>query len=372
MRFGLPAWYRWAGWLATLGGAATLVLYLLLPTTEQTWRPALIVGACTLFILACGLVLWNESLEILPQEKAFVYERGFWLLRKRRQGSANEFRRLIQQTVEHTLASGEREKTLILRLQTSWGQATLWKTEEEEEARESASRLAARLRLALEESPANGPEAMRPGRAASLLTAGLVGTGLLCVLLIMVWPVLNGSKTLRFPSLSPPDFSRGRGSRVPIYDPYSAGIDAYYRGDYVEAEKLFRQASSAYLGTPDPLNMLAYALAGQNRMDEALETAMNAHRRAPRVGYIMDTVGEMHELRKEYAEAAKWYRKALNSMPEGDALETHAKYGRTLLALGNLKEARTHLEYAARNRRNRWGAMAHDLLQKSEEKKPPR
>lgn len=372
LRFGLPVWYRRTGWLAALSGVALLALYLLLPVSEQTWRPATIVGAVALLLLASGLLLWKESLEILPQERTYLYERGFWLLRRRRRGGMDDFRRLVLQAAEHTLASGERERTLILRLQTLWGEAILWKTEEEEEARDSAVRLAARLHLALQESPVSGSEARRPDRLASQLTAGLVGAGLLCVLLAMTWPVLSGSKRLRLPSLSVPEFSRGRGSRIPLYNSYNAGIDAYYRGDYAEAAKLFQQASDASPGDPDSQNMLAYALAGQNRMEEALKAAMEAHRRAPRAGYIMDTVGEMYELRREYTEAAKWYRKALDTMSENESQETHAKYGRTLLALGRQKEARTHLEYAARNRRSRWGAMAHDLLQESEKRQPPR
>jgi tetratricopeptide (TPR) repeat protein len=332
----------------------------------------MMVGAGALLVLALGLLLWDESLEIFPQERTYVYRRGFWLVRRRRQGRADDFRRLVLQAVEHTLASGERERMLMLRLQTCWGEAILWKTEEEEEARDSAVRLAARLHLALQELPAIGPGAVRPSRVASRLTAGLVATGLLCVLLAMTWPVLNGTKKLRLPSLAIPDSTRGRGSRVPIYHPYRVGVEAYYRGDYAEAEKLFRQASDASPGDPDPQNMLAYALAGQNRMEEALKAAMEAHRRAPAAGYIMDTVGEMHELRREYLKAAEWYRKALDRMTEDESQETHAKYGRTLLALGKLKEARTHLEYAARNRRTRWGTMAHELLQESAQRRPPR
>jgi len=111
--------------------------------------------------------------------------------------------------------------------------------------------------------------------------------------------------------------------------------------------------------------MLAYAQAEQHKMDDALKTAKQALALAPESGNILDTVGEMHERRGEYAQAAKYYREALKRLSAGapgDSSETHTKLARTLVALHRPAEAIPHLDAALRYPNPQWVRAGQALL----------
>jgi hypothetical protein len=108
------------------------------------------------------------------------------------------------------------------------------------------------------------------------------------------------------------------------------------------------------------LNSDAYGYANNGRLDLALKAAQDALKLAPQNGSILDTVGEMHQRRKEYKQAAVYYAQALRRMPSYSP-ETHEKYGETLLALGRRQEAITQLQAAARDT-GQWGMKARAAL----------
>jgi tetratricopeptide (TPR) repeat protein len=190
--------------------------------------------------------------------------------------------------------------------------------------------------------------------------SGVMWTAMLTVAGIMLWPVISGSRPLISQSGS------GRRGLFTISDASSVGYDQgvrqYQVGDYVQAEKTLRAAQKESPHDAEIVNMLAYSLAEQGRLDEALETANRALKLAPISGNIIDTVAEMHERRKEFVPAADLYAKALQHMAVEDTGETNTKFGRTLIALDRNSEAKQHLLDAIKYPSFRWDPLARRLL----------
>jgi tetratricopeptide (TPR) repeat protein len=90
----------------------------------------------------------------------------------------------------------------------------------------------------------------------------------------------------------------------------------------------------------------------------------------PQSGMILDTVAEMHERRGEWGKAARYYERALERSYDGIA-ETHTKYGRTLLAMGQRKRAIVHLRRAVRIGNWRWRNAASRILARLGESERP-
>lgn len=145
---------------------------------------------------------------------------------------------------------------------------------------------------------------------------------------------------------------------------YARGIRAYENRDFHTAEQLFRMAGSANGSSAETRNMLAYALIEQNKGPEALAAARQALDLSPRDPSITDTVGEMLERTGRLKEAVRYYRKSMALGGEATtSVETLAKLGRTLLALGRRSEAVARLQSAVRaNVGGRWDELARSLL----------
>ncbi|MEP6756802.1 MAG: tetratricopeptide repeat protein [Chthonomonadales bacterium] len=171
--------------------------------------------------------------------------------------------------------------------------------------------------------------------------------------IVMMWPLLSGKA--KFKQLSLPSFTQPERE-----NPYQVGMRDLNAGRFVDAEKSFREVTEtpgSGLRKDDAYNDLAYALSGQNRMDEALDAAEHALKINPTSGNILDTVGEMHELRKEYLPAVDFYKKALVELGNTDTTETNAKLGRTLATLDRLDEATPYLVKVANTR---WNGQSQD------------
>ena len=154
----------------------------------------------------------------------------------------------------------------------------------------------------------------------------------------------------------------GGGQRVAVpTGSYALGVQQYGQKQYSAAEKSLRAAIKQNPKDAQSLNMLAYALIEQKKSDEALKTAKLALQYAPGDGTIMDTVGEMHQRRKEWKSAAEFYEKALARMSYATSGQTHEKYGETLLQLGKKDDAITHFRQALRDM-GEWGRKARKKL----------
>jgi len=131
----------------------------------------------------------------------------------------------------------------------------------------------------------------------------------------------------------------------------------YSQGQHASAERLLRSSLAMDPSSAAARNMLAYALAGQGRLDEALEAAREAVRLSPRDGSILDTLAEMHQRRHEWQQAAEHYERALRLQGGGGIAETRVKLAETLLQLNRRDEAVRHLRIAS-GQEDPWAARA--------------
>ncbi len=139
------------------------------------------------------------------------------------------------------------------------------------------------------------------------------------------------------------------------------GVQAYGMKNYATAELYLKRAVKENPGDVQSFNMLAYALADQKKLDQALQAAQKALALAPSDGNILDSVGEMYQRKKDYKNAATYYQRSVKLQRGGGIAETHEKYGETLLALGKKNDAVTQLGFAAADA-GQWGAKARAKL----------
>jgi tetratricopeptide (TPR) repeat protein len=345
------------GWFVVATSAFLAVFaYLLLPE-YVLYRRLLLAGLLTGGILGLLILLWEERLLIDVPTGTYQHTKGRWLLQRVQRGTLDSLTRLVLRVYTSLDIYGGvvRRYTLILEQERVY--FALFRNWPENPAMEAAYRIAAQLNRPLEEAPMVG------GRQRSGLAGGvLLWGGLVGAFAVMLWPVLSGSRPLW--RTEEARFRRSPGVPLPAagFSAFDSGNYLYSMGDYAGAETQFRAALRQFPRWADAYNMLAYALAEQGKLDEALETARIAHYLAPRSGYITDTVAEMHERRGELFEAAKYYVQALKELPESETTETHAKYGRTLLALGQRAEGIVHLKKAARDPSEPYGRKARQML----------
>jgi tetratricopeptide (TPR) repeat protein len=154
----------------------------------------------------------------------------------------------------------------------------------------------------------------------------------------------------------------------PLFERFQEANALYFAGKVPEAcsllERLVRDAPNMV----EAQNLLAYAYADTNRMEDAMRAAKRALELSPTDGMVLDTVGEMHEKRREFERAVRYYEAALAAPPTFDNIETHCKLGRTLVMMGRRTEAVPHLRYAAERGPSQWAAQAAQLLQNLGEK----
>lgn len=204
---------------------------------------------------------------------------------------------------------------------------------------------------------------------SSAVGSALAWASVIGVFAVMFWPILSGKRPFRS-AWAVPTITGTR--QIPQSEiKFSDAVVLYRQNRFVEAEQLLQESIEQGKDRSEAFNMIAYCLAGQKRMDEALKTAKRALSYSPESGNIIDTVGEMHELRGEYKLAVEWYLKAL-SKPTllAPQAETHAKLGRSLLALGRQQEAVVYLKEAARFPQAPYGQIAVEILRRLGEELP--
>lgn len=355
LRFAQPAWICRTGWGAMAAAALSAASARLLSPELAYLKTPLLAGAVTLAILGILVLLRNEKLEIDLQAGTYRHTKGLWPLRRTQCGALDSFTRLALRAHTFLDVYGETVRRYTLTLEKNRTCLTLFRNWKEAPAMETAYRIAAQLGRPLEEAPA-----VRDRRVGLLTHGVLLWAGLAGAFVVMLWPVLSGSRPLWRT-----EERRGwRGSDPPHagFSTFDRGIYLYYQGDYAGAEAQFRAALREFPRWADAYNMLAYALAEQGKLAEALVTAHRAHALAPGSGYITDTVAEMHERQGELYEAVKYYQQALRELPASESTETHAKYGRTLLSLGQRAQGIVHLKKAARNPGEPYGRRARRML----------
>jgi hypothetical protein len=337
-------------------GAAGVAAGVLVPGLSRPLLLALVAGGCAAG-LAGGLIAgWMEVLRLDLRGRVFEYRRGIGRYARTVEGPLDWFDRVSLQLTPSTNMYGEEGTSVAVRLEGTPVSVVVAARLGEEETRALAARIAWAMGKSVEERGAD------PGRGRMRLVlkrcaAWSVWAGMAAVGAMVVW---TGTHHKARPFSGPASFNLRANNRQPDFSvAYQNGVTLYARGDFLDAERELRKAVNERPTYADAYNELTYALADQYKLDEALATARKALSLAPNSGDILDTVAEMHQRRKEFKEAADFYEQALKHELTQGACQTHTKYGETLLALGQRKEAEWHwqLAVADTNRMNQQWQM---------------
>jgi Tfp pilus assembly protein PilF len=242
--------------------------------------------------------------------------------------------------VPETNLYGEEEIRGMVRLRSLSQSMNLTVNLSEADAPVLALKIAGAIGTKVEDFPQVG----KSGWAVTIVKRGAawsVWAGMLAVFATVAWTASH-RQNRPFRTAAFTSYPRG-GSHFP----YQHGTALYLDGDFKGAERELRRAIKEVPVFPDAYNELAYALADQNKLSDAMEAARTALSQSPNSGNILDTVAEMHQRRGEFKAAAVYYEQALRRDLSQGPCQTHEKYGETLAAMGRKKEAIWHLEAAA-------------------------
>ena len=343
---GTACWRAWAGPTGARTGAVAAFAAISLVLAARAW--------------------WVESIDLLVDARTWRRTRGFPPLRRTDQvafASLASLRFAVNEA--HNGMNGLPEQAFDAWLDVAGKRLNLVKGWRGEGAFEHLELIGERLSAPLEPADRTAAKPVWKERAGTLgICAGILG-----IFCVMFWPVLSGKRPIRAAWASPFIENASNYSR-----PQAAFFNArakFDEGKFEEAERLFHDAMEVGADRAECFNMIAYSQAGQKQFDQALETARKALSYEPESGRIIDTVGEMHELRGEYELAVKYYLEALLKPDLGEpAVETNTKLGRSLLALGRRDEAIVRLKEAARFPQAQYGSQAVRILRQLREPVP--
>ena len=355
MRFGQARGRRLAGIAAmTAGLAAAAAAVFWLPDSALKIAAAAAGGV----ISAAGfwLAARVDIVEVRIREGIVRRKRGFWPLVWSSAQNLSDFHRLELSAQAHSDAFGEAGILQTLRMTGTTGSIVLIDRRAGDSAGECAKEIAGLLGWPVPQVTTVA------ARERPLLERGVTfaAWGVMAALVIAaMWPGRSSSAR--------PDSQRRvarlfSGSQTERGSLFARGVALYRGGDFVSAEAEFRKVLDQNPEDSDSLNMLAYALAEQQKLDDAMRTARKALAAAPRNWMIIDTVAEMHQRRREFKQAAEYYRRALRYAEPNMATETNCKYGETLLAMGQRPEAIAYLKRAAGRYEYPWSERAAEAL----------
>lgn len=367
LQFGQPPWRRAMAAILGLAALGAIPALLLAPVPLPRPLPDALAAAAALVACACiAAMRWTEALTVDLRARAYRYARGFGGRARVEEGSLDDVRRLEMSIRPRLDFVGQPAPRYGLCLRAGDDTVPVLRGQPEEVALPAASRLAERIHCSLEAVPQ--PAASRRAACAARLgryaAVSAVWISLLSVVVVMLWP------TLRQPSMLLASWSRTDTTDVDGRQMADLGLQQYWHGRLRDSENTLRRTVQLYPRDSDSWNTLAYVLADQGKLNDALDAAEQAHKVDPLSGNIMDSVGEMHERRGELRDAVKWYESALARLVPYDAVETNAKLGRTLLALGRRDEAIVRLTEATRYGRSQWSDLADRLLKNAHAPRP--
>ena len=320
---------------------AGLIAAALIPYSGTSLPVGLIWAICGICLLFGYWMAFDASkIELHPVSGSYRRARGPWPFTRRIDRALSEFDRLALEVTPEMDVYGEERQLRSLFMEGVSLRLPLFRHLDTPDTVQAAEKVAAALGW-----PAPAEVIVTRSRRPLIqrgITYGAWGV-MLCLAIILVWPARSAPRRRSVAATSLPLAMRrddGAGS-------HSRRAQAlYFQRQFKESEKEYRRALELAPGTPEYLNMLAYALAEQNKLQQALQVAQKALKAAPQDWMIIDTVAEMHQRRKEWATAAAYYESALRRTPGGGKNETQCKYGETLIALGRKGEAVTQLTRA--------------------------
>jgi len=313
--------------LLSLAVAATVAS---LPDLSYVAYIASLIAASTFTVLGGMMSFWTNTVLLDFKHAVCIRRRGFLLFTKVESLSQDTIERIILRREDLDRFGSTDSSIYSLLIFFPGKEVVLFNRWSDERAIHLSNVISDRLELPLRVEEIQGNPGPNTTQGPAWLS-GVMWIAMLSVAGVMLWPVISGSR---------PIIAQSTGGRRGLsfvsdsrFQTYQQGISEYYAGRFAEAEKSFRRAEKENPGSAEILNMLAYSLAEQGKMDDALDTANSALKLAPLSGNIIDTVAEMHERRNELSSAAELYSKALKYMKPSDSGETNTKFGRTLIAL---------------------------------------
>ncbi len=350
-----PAVQPFARGLALLSGGALLWLACAVRPGSPLFQAGLAIAATGL-VVSWALAQWQDLLTIEVDSRRLRRQRGLPPFARVRQESLPEHVRLVLRSETRPNLYGDPVDRSTLVLAGAGPPTTLYRNVADPRGREITECLAQRLRLPLE--PAAPPRKRR-------LIPGWALPGLLwcCAAVILVgqfWP--SGDR---------PQAGFAAGPIDPVRARFDHAVTLYFNSQFRQAEEELRKVLAQRGDMVEAYNMLAYTLADQQRLDEALAAAEQALRRAQWEPNILDTVAEMHQRRKEWKAAVSYYNRAIAaSVPYVD-METRVKYAQCLLALGRRPAAIVQLQQARQHGKRLWANRAAMLLQRIQNSSDP-
>ncbi len=358
LRFGLPPVVRHAGLLLALLGTSSAVAVSFVPGIATGLGRILFVGSAVMSLAGWGIALLDRSVVLDLAGRRFRHYRGFGIWHRERAGSLDAFDRFEIRCRRRFNLYGEPETRVGLSLAGPNGSLRLCDGLLDGRGRALAAELGERLAMSVAEC-AFVEKQTRMTKIVRLGVAAAPFVGMAAVFAAAIWPAIGHSNFER----------RGAGQYPASVRSFDAGQSRYIEHDYIGAESEFRKALEFRPMWPQANNMLAYALADQGKLDAALETAIKAMNQGPNEGYIIDTVAEMYQRRREWKRAAEYYELALQHEYRSEAAETNVKYAETLLVLGRREEAIRHLRLAEASLIPPWSPRAAKMLEALDRKK---
>ncbi|HSV73581.1 MAG TPA: tetratricopeptide repeat protein [Chthonomonadales bacterium] len=305
-----------------------------------------------LLVTAAGASWWRVHLAADAETRVYTLRRGWRWLHRTRRGPVSEIGPLRLHAERRVDLAGLRWTRWSVIAEGLPGRPKLLETDDAQSARQAAERWASALAVPLVESRM---KPFAPGRAARAVVAATATLAALGALSAVLWPALQRSSQL--PARAP--------LQAAHQGHFQRALNAYELRDFRQAERLLRQAVHADPQQSHVRIMLAYALAEQDRLDEALAEVLILVRAAPGAASALSAAADAHVRRGGRPAADYPYEMALRDPDTPKLVETHAKLGVMLLVVGQPHAGSWNLRVAARHPHNRWGAFAAGLLERN-------
>lgn len=134
--------------------------------------------------------------------------------------------------------------------------------------------------------------------------------------------------------------------RVPARDTYrEIGVVYFRMGKFEEAVAAWRKGLGKAKDDPDILNNLSIAYLNLNQIEKATEAAASAYALDPSMSEVINTLGEIAMVKKEYQKAVDFFLRSIDMNPYAPQ-----RYWNAALAFEKIKNYDTALEYAKQYR----------------------
>lgn len=202
------------------------------------------------------------------------------------------------------------------------------------------------------------PRAILPLRLAAVTAVFLAAA---VVLLVLMWPLLTGTRSVRS---SRQDSPRFQPNLFRVQQGLMQGMDAMRRQDYAEAKRQYTQVIAIDPTLEDARVLLARAHLEAGEPQQALAAARTGLRMARAQRWVLlELMGEIHERSGDLTRAHTYYLEALAHQYGPERSRTLTRLARVELSRGDTDRARDRLREALKTGANdEWVDSARQML----------